>query len=120
MATSSSSAGAAPFSQAQRQFRFETALGKDTLVVASFTCEEAVSRPYRLLVQLISEDANIPIDKVLRQPATLTVAFPGVVVVPAAVVMIAERPLTTVSTNRESASLIDRFSKDSTTASLLG
>ena len=75
--TSSSSTAASSFIQANRQFRFETALGKESLVVAAFSIDEAMSQPYRIDVDLVSTDANVDAAKLLRQPATLTVGLLG-------------------------------------------
>jgi len=66
----------AKFSQANRPIRVGTALGDDVLLLRGFSGEESVSSPFGFTLDLLSEDAAIDPDKLLRTPATITVVLP--------------------------------------------
>jgi len=48
-------------------------LADDELMVVGFTGEEAISRPYRFELDLLSENATVPFSALIDQPATLTI-----------------------------------------------
>ena len=62
-----------PATQIERPFRVKTTLGDDALLLNSFTGHERVSTPFRFLLELLSPDANIDIQGLLRQPAVITI-----------------------------------------------
>jgi type VI secretion system secreted protein VgrG len=66
----------ATFTQADRPIRVGTVLGDDVLLLRGFSGEEAVSAPFRFTLDLVSEDAAIDPDKLLRTPATITLVLP--------------------------------------------
>jgi type VI secretion system secreted protein VgrG len=61
------------FSQDDRPFRVDTALGKDVLLLQGFNGDEGVSIPFGYTLDLLSEDAAIDAEKLLRTAVTLTV-----------------------------------------------
>lgn len=60
------------FSQDDRPFRVDTALGKDELLLQGFTGDEGVSIPFSYTLDLLSEDAAVDAEKLLRTAVTLT------------------------------------------------
>ena len=76
MATTSSGSSAS-YTQSKRAFRFESPVGKDTLILTSFMVTEEVSRPYTLTVELLSEKPDIDQAKLIGQPASVTVELIG-------------------------------------------
>ena len=78
MATTSSSSASAAYTQANRAFRFAAGGAKDLLIVQSFQVDEGLSRPYRVTVDLLSEDdAKVKPASLVRSPATLTLDLVG-------------------------------------------
>jgi type VI secretion system secreted protein VgrG len=65
------------FSQDDRPFRVDTALGKDVLLLEAFSAEEGVSIPFTCTLDLVSEDAAIDASKLLRTGVTVRLALPG-------------------------------------------
>ena len=62
-----------PATQIERPFRIKTTLGADALLLNSFTGYERVSTPFRFTLELLSPDANIDMQGLLRQPAVITI-----------------------------------------------
>lgn len=62
---------AAEYTQADRPLRIETSLGTDVLLITGLTGTEAVSRPFRFELELLSTRADIAPGDVLRQPVTV-------------------------------------------------
>jgi type VI secretion system secreted protein VgrG len=65
------------YTQANRPLRVKTALGGDKLMLAGFTGQEAVSRPFSYHIELASTDNAIKGDDLLRTPMTITVMLRG-------------------------------------------
>jgi type VI secretion system secreted protein VgrG len=65
------------FTQDDRPFRVDTVLGKDVLLLDAFSGEEGVSIPFAYTLELLSEDAAIDAEKLLRTPVTLTLQVAG-------------------------------------------
>jgi type VI secretion system secreted protein VgrG len=59
-------------SQAERPIRVKTALGESALVLRGFQGEEALSRPFLLTLDLLSEDEKIDGAALLRTAVTVT------------------------------------------------
>jgi type VI secretion system secreted protein VgrG len=64
------------FSQDDRPFRVDTALGKDVLLLEAFSGEEGVSSPFTFTLDLLSEDPSIDATRLLREPVTVTLDLP--------------------------------------------
>lgn len=78
MATTSSSSGSSAYTQANRAFRFAAGGAKDLLLVQSFQVDEGLSRPFRVTVDLLSEDdGKVKPASLVRSPATLTLDLVG-------------------------------------------
>ncbi len=67
----------ATYLQQDRPLRLETTLGPDKLILRGFLGAEAVSRPYRFVLDLASTDAAIDGASLLRTALTITVSLPG-------------------------------------------
>ena len=67
----------ASFTQDKRPLRVSTGLGKDALLLERFTGEEHVSTPFRFTLEMLSENASVDPNAVLRKPITVTVVVPG-------------------------------------------
>src|SRR5689334_14334727 len=65
------------FTQDKRPLRVSTGLGKDVLLLERFTGEEHISSPFRFQLDMLSENASIDPDAVLRKPISVTVVNPG-------------------------------------------
>jgi type VI secretion system secreted protein VgrG len=65
------------FTQDNRPLRVTTGLGKDVLLLERFTGEEHISSPFRFTLDMLSENASIDPDAVLRKPISVTVVIPG-------------------------------------------
>lgn len=63
----------ADFTQDGRAFRLITPLGADVLLLQGFTAREAISAPYLVSVDAVSENASIGADELLMQPVTIEV-----------------------------------------------
>jgi type VI secretion system secreted protein VgrG len=61
------------FTQTGRPFRIDTPLGVDELLLSRFSGEEAVSRPFRFQLDLLSENAAIEPGDILRQGVAIEV-----------------------------------------------
>lgn len=59
--------------QADRLFYFDSPLGTDVLLVASFTGTEAISELFRFDVEFVSDDHNLDIDRILGKRVTLSI-----------------------------------------------
>lgn len=62
----------ATYSQDNRPLRVDTVLGADDLLLTSFSGQEAVSSPFWFTLDLLSEDAQIDPEKMLRSPISIT------------------------------------------------
>ncbi|HET9985781.1 MAG TPA: type VI secretion system tip protein TssI/VgrG [Longimicrobiales bacterium] len=67
----------ATYLQADRPLRIKTKLGENQLLLAAFTGTEAISRPYRFRLDLMSEDPGIDGIDLVNSPVTITVALPA-------------------------------------------
>ena len=68
----------ASFTQDNRPLRVTTpGLGKDALLLERFTGEEHVSSPFRFTLEMLSENASIDPNAVLRKPIAVDVVIPG-------------------------------------------
>ena len=65
------------FTQDNRPLRVSTGLGKDVLLLERFSGEEHISSPYRFTLEMLSENASIDPNAVLRKPISVTVVIPG-------------------------------------------
>jgi type VI secretion system secreted protein VgrG len=65
----------ATFSQDDRPFRVDTTLGKDKLLLQGFSGDEGVSIPFSYTLDLLSDDAAIDAEKLLRTAVTLTLVL---------------------------------------------
>jgi type VI secretion system secreted protein VgrG len=63
------------YSQANRPFQVNTALGPDQLLLAGFSGEEWVSRPFVYKLDLLSESSAVAADSVLRKPAAIAITL---------------------------------------------
>jgi type VI secretion system secreted protein VgrG len=63
----------ADFTQDGRAFRLITPLGTDVLLLQGFTAREAISSPYLISVEAVSENPAISADELLMQPVTVEV-----------------------------------------------
>ncbi|HVT94523.1 MAG TPA: type VI secretion system tip protein TssI/VgrG [Bryobacteraceae bacterium] len=63
------------YSQATRQLQITTPLGKDVLLLERTVGEEGISTPFRFDVEMVSENASINAQDLLRKPATISVAL---------------------------------------------
>jgi type VI secretion system secreted protein VgrG len=62
----------AQYTQANRPFAVHTPLGEDVLLLERFTGEESISTPFRFVLDMLSEDASITPEKLLRKDASVT------------------------------------------------
>ena len=60
------------YTQANRPMRVKTALGEDALLLARLSGVEGVSMPFAFRLDLLSENAEVAADDVLRTPAAVT------------------------------------------------
>lgn len=60
------------YSQANRPMRVDTPLETDLLLLEGFDAEEGVSRPFLATLQLLSEDAELKPEALLRQPVLVS------------------------------------------------
>lgn len=58
--------------QSELRFSFKPLAGKAAFEVVSFTLEEGISTPFKLSLELASEDANIEFGELLDQPGLFT------------------------------------------------
>jgi type VI secretion system secreted protein VgrG len=61
------------YSQAKRPLRVETPLGADTLLITGLSGHEAISSTYRYRLDLMSEDATIKGQDLLRKPVAVAI-----------------------------------------------
>jgi type VI secretion system secreted protein VgrG len=66
----------ANFSQAKRPLRVETPLGTDKLLITGLSGREAISSMFRYQLDLMSEDAGITGDDLLRKPVAVSITLP--------------------------------------------
>lgn len=66
----------ANFSQAKRPLRVETPLGTDKLLITGLSGREAISSTYRYRLDLMSEDADITGEDLLRKPVAVSITLP--------------------------------------------
>ncbi|MCW5980953.1 MAG: type VI secretion system tip protein VgrG [Bryobacteraceae bacterium] len=62
-----------PLRQTDRLFYLETPLGPDKLLVRSATIVESISDAFRVRMVLVSDDFNIPFDRILKKNVTLSI-----------------------------------------------
>ena len=62
------------YTQALRPMMVGTALGPDTLLLASFTGVEELSRPFAFVLELVSEARGVDVDALVGKPACVTLA----------------------------------------------
>ncbi|UCC71415.1 MAG: type VI secretion system tip protein VgrG [Gemmatimonadota bacterium] len=67
----------ADYSQADRPFRVETVLGPDVLLLQGFSGQEGVSTPFSFTLDLVSEEASVSANDVLRTAAVVTMDLAG-------------------------------------------
>lgn len=65
------------YSQANRSIRVDTALGPDALLLNGFRGSEAISRPFRFELDLLSETSDLSADEILGTPVVLSVLQQG-------------------------------------------
>ena len=65
------------YSQDNQEFRLETTLGKDELLLESFSGEEGVSTPFEYVLKCLSENDAVDGKKLLRSAVTLTLDLVG-------------------------------------------
>ncbi len=63
------------YTQANRPMRVTTTLGEDVLLLQGYSGEEAISTPYAFRLDLMSEEASISPDDVLRKPMAISVTL---------------------------------------------
>ena len=63
----------AEYTQASRPMRVETELGGDVLLLAGLRGAESVSDPFVFELDLLSEDASVDAEKLLRTPMVVTI-----------------------------------------------
>jgi type VI secretion system secreted protein VgrG len=61
-----------PYTQAERHLKAGTVLGEDALLLESFEGEEGVSAPYHFTLKLLSDNAAIAPEDLLRTPVAVT------------------------------------------------
>ncbi len=66
-----------PRTQANRPIAVATPLGEETVLIKSFSATEQMGRPFRIELELLSEDGGIAATDILGQRVTLRVAQPG-------------------------------------------
>ncbi len=64
-----------PYTQDNRLIAIDTPLGKDVLLLHSFTGYEGISRLFRFELDLLSEDPSISYDKIVGQRVTIRVSL---------------------------------------------
>ncbi|HTU20107.1 MAG TPA: type VI secretion system tip protein TssI/VgrG [Gemmataceae bacterium] len=68
----------AVYKQSQRLLRIATPVGPDALLLESFNGTEALSELFHLQLNLLAaSSAEVPFEKLLGQPVTISVAMPG-------------------------------------------
>jgi type VI secretion system secreted protein VgrG len=67
----------ANYSQADRPFKVETALGPDVLLLQGFSGQEGVSTPFSFTLDLVSEQASVSANDLLRTQAVVTLELAG-------------------------------------------
>ena len=65
------------YTQANQQFRLDTTLGQDVLLLESFSGEEGVSMPFEYVMRCVSEKDAVDGKKLLRSQVTLTIDLVG-------------------------------------------
>lgn len=64
------------FTQADRPFRVTTTLGDNVLLLESFEGDEGVSRPFRFILKMLSENLSLDLKGLLSKPVVLTIKLP--------------------------------------------
>jgi type VI secretion system secreted protein VgrG len=67
----------ATFTQEERPLEVQTPLGKDTLLLRSFSGEEEVSRLFQYELEFLSEKDDIAADQIVGKPITFSVKLTG-------------------------------------------
>jgi type VI secretion system secreted protein VgrG len=75
MGTSTSSSSSASYTQTGRPMWLETSLGKDKLLLESFSGQESVSGLFHFTLELVSKAADIAAESLVRTPATIHIAL---------------------------------------------
>ena len=61
-----------PYTQDERVIAIETPLGKDVLLLLSFSAHEAVSRPFRISAEFLSENPSLDFTKIIGQKVSIS------------------------------------------------
>jgi type VI secretion system secreted protein VgrG len=75
MGTSTSSSSSASYTQTGRPMWLETTLGKDKLLLESFSGQESVSGLFHFTLELVSKAPDVAAESVVRTPATIHIAL---------------------------------------------
>jgi type VI secretion system secreted protein VgrG len=67
----------ADYSQADRPFKVETVLGPDVLLLQGFSGQEGVSTPFSFTLDLVSQEASVSANDLLRTAAVVTLELAG-------------------------------------------
>jgi len=67
----------ADYTQADRPFKVETVLGPDVLLLQGFSGQEGVSTPFSFTLDLVSQEASVSANDLLRTAAVLTLKLAG-------------------------------------------
>ena len=65
------------FSQDNRLIKVFTPLGKDELLLRSFSGHEALSHPFRFTLQMHSENHDLAFDRIIGKRATISMSLPN-------------------------------------------
>lgn len=63
--------------QINRPFRLKTVLGDDALLLESFQGQERISAPFRYLLRVLTDDANVDMKSLLKSALVLTIVLEG-------------------------------------------
>lgn len=61
-----------PYTQDERIIAIETPLGKDALLLLSFAAQEAMSRPFRISAEFLSENHSVDFTKIIGQKVSIS------------------------------------------------
>jgi type VI secretion system secreted protein VgrG len=61
------------FTQTARALKIDTPLGENTLLLQSVAADEAISRPFRFQLELLSEDPAVAFDDIVGKPVSIHV-----------------------------------------------
>ncbi len=60
------------YTQENRPLKLTTTLGEDVLLLERFTATEAISKPFEFHLTMVSTQATLDLDSLLRKPATIS------------------------------------------------